>query len=192
MDFATGLTELDTILGDSNNVTFSVEEKTRALTKAWNDSYVVVPVWDDSSLTYSQGTYQYALPADVTALQDIYISVNGTSQPMPDPISNDLWELVDGNIHFNQKADLILPAGCTLYLKGRQKLATSDDLPTVNLQEYVLSLAGVNTLTLLTHKKANLFIKNDTSMGELIALRRELMADVKEARTKLAKEYESA
>lgn len=192
MDFDTALTELDIILGDSNNVTFSVEEKTRALKKAWNDSYVVTTAWDDDSLAYSQGTYQYELPDTITALMDIYISANGSSQPMPDPISNDLWELVAGNIQFNQRADYTIPDGSTLYLKGRYKLTTDDTLDTVNIQEYVLSLAGMNTLTLLTHKKANLFIKNDTTMSELIQLRRELMADVKEARTRLLKEYESA
>lgn len=193
MDITEALTELNTILGDASNTTFSVAEKTRAMTKAWNDSYVVIPIWDDSSLSYTQGVYQYALPSTLTALQDIYISPSGSSQPTPEPISNDLWELVAGNIQFTQRADYTIPNGYTLYLKGRYKLdPNSDTLDTVNLQEYVLSLAGANTLTLLAHKKANLFIKNDTTMGELIGLRRELLSDVKEARTKLQKEYESA
>jgi hypothetical protein len=192
VDFATAQTELDLILGDAANTTFSAAEKSRALTKAWNDSYVVIPVWDDSSLTYTTGVYQYALPGTVTALQDIYLSPTGSSRPFPDPISNDYWTLVAGNIQFHQKADYIIPNGYVLYLKGRYKLDPSDTLDTVNLQEYVLALAGANTLTLLAHKKANLFIKNDTTMGELIGLRRELLNDVKELRTRLAKEFESA
>jgi len=193
MDFDTALDELNTILGDATNTTFSAEEKERALTKAWNDPYVVVPVWDDSSLTYSTGNYQYALPDGLTALADIYLSLRGASQPMPEPISNDLWEVVAGNIQFSLAADYIIPNGYRLYLRGRYKLdPETDTLDTVNLQEYVLALAGMNTLTLLAHKKANLFIKNDTTMGELIGLRRELMTDVKEARTRLLKEYESA
>lgn len=163
------------------------------MTRAFNDAYVVVTIWDSTSLVYAQGTYQYPLPVTITAIQDIYLSANGSTQPMPDPISSDLWEFVAGNIQFGQRADYIIPSGYVLYLKGRYKLdPTSDTLDTVNLQEYVLSLAGFNTLTLLAHKKANLFIKNDTTMGELIGLRRELLADVKEARTRLAKEYESA
>lgn len=193
MDFTAAQAELDTILGDSNNTTFSVAEKQRALTKAFNDPYVVITIWDDSSLVYAQGTYQYPIPETLTAIQDIYISANGSTQPMPDPISNDLWETVAGNIQFGQRADYIIPNGYILYLKGRYKLdPASDTLDTANLQEYVLALAGVNTLTLLAHKKANLFIKNDTTMGELIGLRRELITDVKEARTRLLKEYESA
>lgn len=191
MDFTTAGTNLDTILGDSGDITFSNEEKKRALTKAWNDPYVVSSVWD-SSLTFTWGTYQYTIPASITTIQDIYITRTGSTQPMPDPISNDLWEIVAGKLQFSAKANNVIPNGYTLYLRGRYKLTTTDSLPTVNLQEYVLSLAGVNTLTLLAHKKANLFIKNDVSMGELIGLRRELMQDVKEARTRLLKEYESA
>lgn len=191
MDFATAQSTLDTILGDAANITFSVAEKTRALTRAWNDAWVTKRVWD-TSLTYTQGTYQYTRPATITALQDIYISPTGSSQPFPEPISNDLWEEVAGKIQFNQKADYTIPSGSVLYIKGRYKFVTTDSLTTVNMQEYVLALAGYNTLTLLAHKKANLFIKNDTTMGELVALRRELKVDIAESRNRLHKEYESA
>lgn len=188
MDFATAKTELNTLLGDSSNTTFTDTEKTRALTKAWNDSFVVTTVWD-SSLVYKQGVYQYQSP--LTTVKDIYLSPLGDSTPFPDPISNDLWELVAGNIQFTSRVDAIIPDGSTLYLKGNYKLATDDTLDAVNLQEYVLSLAGYNTLTMLSHKKANLFVKNDITMGELLALRQQLMVDIKEARARLPKEYES-
>lgn len=191
MDFATAGTELNLILGDTADTTFSPEEKTRALTKAWNDSFVVNVVWD-SSLTYTRGVYQYALPAALTTLKDIFLAPTGSTQPYPEPIDNEMWDLVNRNIQFNSHASRVIPNGYVLYLKGNYKLATTDSLSTVNMQEYVLSLAGVNTLTLLTFKKANLFLKNDTSMSELIGLRRELQADVKEARTRLLREYESA
>lgn len=190
MDFATALTTLNTILGDSSDVTFTSAEKTRALTRAWNDQYVTTIVWDDS-LTYTQGTYQYGLDS-MTTLKDIYLSTTGTSKPMPDPIEGSLWEVVAGNIQFSSKADTLIPTGYILYLKGNYKLTVSDTLDDVNMQEYVLSLAGVNTLTLLGYKKANLFVKNDLTMSELIGLRRELMVDVKEGRTRLLKEYQSA
>lgn len=191
MDFETATSDLDILLGDSANTTFTTDEKERALTKAWNDSFVVNTVWDDS-LTYTQGTYQYALPETITTIKDVYLSVVGSTDPMPEPIDNSLWELIDGNIQFNQKADNIIPTGYTLYLKGNYKLTTEDELERANLQEYVLSLAGYTTLTLLGHKKANLFLKNDTTMGELIAFRRELNQDVADLRRKLAKEWESA
>jgi hypothetical protein len=191
LSFSDGLTELDTILADSSNTTFSTAEKSRALTKAWNDPYVINIVWD-TSLTYTQGTYQKTLPATLTTLKDIYLSPTGSTQPMPEPISNDLWEVVNGIIQFNQRTDNTIPNGYTLYLKGNYKLTVNDPITPVNLQEYVMSLAGANTLTLLAHKKANLFVKNDVTMGELIGLRRELMSDVKERRARLIKEYESA
>lgn len=191
LSYADAQTTLNTILGDTNDTTFSSSEKQRALTKAWNDSHVVNVIWD-TSLTYATGTYQYALPATLTTLQDIYLSTTGSSQPFPEPIDNSLWELVNGNIQFNWKADATIPNGYTLYLKGHYKLTTSDSITPVNMQEYVLALAGVYTLTMLTHKKANLFTKNDVSMGELIALRRELNNDVTDLRRRLLREWESA
>jgi hypothetical protein len=191
MDITSALSTLDTVLGDSGDTTFTSTEKTRALTKAWNDPYVVTNVWD-TSLTYTQGTYQYTLPAALNTLQDIYISPQGSTQPFPSPINSDMWELVNGKIQFRQRADYLIPNGYTLYLKGHYKLLTTDSIADTNLQEYVLALAGFNTLTMLGHKKANLFVKNDTTMSELIGLRRELLAEVKEYRTRLPKEYESA
>jgi hypothetical protein len=191
MTFAQALTELDIVLGDSGNVTFTTDEKTRALTKAWNDPYVVNAVWD-STLSYTTGTYRYALPNTLTTIKDIYISPVGNTNPLPEPIDNGLWELVNGYIQFNQRADNIIPTTYKLYLKGNYKLITTDALTPVNMQEYVLALAGVETLKLLAHKKANLFVKNDITMAELIGLKRDLLNDVKELRTRLHKEYESA
>jgi hypothetical protein len=191
LSFENAQTELNTILGDSANVTFTTAEKTRALTRAWNDSSVVSDVWD-SSLTFTTGTYRYAQPSNVSAIQDIYVSATGASSPFPDPIDSGLWELVDGYIQFNSVADRAIPYGYTLYIKGHYKLTTDDDIEGVDLQEYVLALAGVETLKLLAYKKANLFTKNDVTMGELVTLRRELQQDVKELRTKLRRSWESA
>lgn len=191
MDFTTSLSELNTILGDSDNVTFTVAEKTRALTKAWNDSHVVGSVWDES-LTFSHNTFQYDIPENITVPRQIYLSRGENDQEFPEPISRDLWEVVDEKIQFRPKASSIIQNGQTLYIKGGYKLdPESDTLDTTNLQEYVLSLAGYNTLALLAHKKANLFLKNDTSMSELIMLRRELERDVRDLRAKIGREFES-
>jgi len=191
MDFNDTLDELNITLGDTGDVTFTSDEKTRALTKAWNDSYVTQVVWD-SSITFETGTYQYAIPTGLTTVKDIYISASNSSSDAPEPISSDLWEVVGTNIQLSPKAAFI-PNGYTMYLKGNYKLdPNSDTLDTVNLQEYVLANAGFQTLTLLGHKKINLFLKNDTTMSELIALRREFQRDVKEYRLALQKEYENA
>lgn len=191
LTFANALTELNTVIGDSSDVTFSTSEKQRALTKAWNDAYVVNEVWD-TTLTYASGTYQYTKPATVTSIQDIYLAPTGSSQPFPEPIDSDMWELVNGKIQFNGQADRIIPHGYTLYVKGHYKLTTSDSIADANMQEYVLAIAGVETLKLLTHKKANLFTKNDTTVSELIAIKRELQQDVVDLRRKLRRSWESA
>lgn len=184
-------TTLNTILGDSTDITFSSSEKQRALTKAWNDSYVCNEVFD-TSLTYATGTYQYTRPATLSSIQDIYVSVTGTSSPFPDPIDNSLWEEVNGKIQFNWKADSIIPNGYILYIKGKYKLTTSDSIADANMQEYVLALAGVYTLNMLTHKKVNLFTKNKVTVSELIAVKRELERDVIELRRRIRTTWESA
>ena len=191
LDFATAGTMLNTILGDSNDTTFSSSEKQRALTEAWNDTYVTNEVWD-TSLTYTSGTYRYAKPAGITALADIYLSVRGDSNPAPDPIDSSLWELVNGYVQFSSKADRAIPGGFTLYLKGRYKLTTADSITDANVQEYVLALAGAKTLKLLLHKKVNLFTKNDVSVGELLNTKREFERDVISWRQQLPRAWESA
>lgn len=191
LSYSDAQTTLNTILGDSSDTTFTTSEKQRALTKAWNDGYVTNEVWD-TSLTYTTGTYQYTLPATLTTLQDIYISVTGTSSPFPDPIDNSMWELVNGQIQLNWKADSIIPSGYTLYLKGRFKLTTSDSITDTNMQEYVLVLAQVDTIRLLMHKKVNLFTKNDVTVSELIGTKRELEQDVIRLRQQLRRSWESA
>lgn len=189
--YAAALTTLDTILGDSNDTTFTTSEKGRAMTKAWNDSYVTSEIWD-TSLTYTTGTYQKTLPATLTALVDIYISPTGSSSPFPDPIDNSLWELVNGKIQFTWRANNVIPHGSILYLKGRYKLTTSDVISDTNMQEYVLAIAGVETIKLLLHKKVNLFTKNDVTVSELIGTKRELEQDIVRLRQMLRRSWESA
>lgn len=191
MTFDETLDELNTTIGDTGDITFTPEDKTRALTKAWKDGYVVKTVWD-STLTFTIGTYQYAKPVSITTVKDIYISTsNNTATDPPTKIDKSLWEVVDGNIHFREAAYGLIPTGTTLYVKGNYKLTTDDTLPTSELEEYVIALAGYNTLTVLTFKKANLFLKNDTSLSELIALRRELRQEVMEYRASQVREFES-
>ena len=130
----------------------------------------------------------------MTTVTDIYLSPsNNTTSDFPESISPDLYEIVDGYIQFRNLANSIIPSGWTLYLKGNYKYDyTADTLPTDNLQEYVIALGSYNTLTLLTYAKVNLFLKNDTTLSELIALKRELKQEVLELRGKLQRSYEGA
>lgn len=190
MEFSDSLDELNITLGDSGDVTFTPEEKERALTKAWNDAFVVVTVWD-TSLIFSHSIYQYDVPEGLTTIKDIYISRSNSAVDFPDKVAGNLWEVVDGIIQFKNNATYYIPDGFTLYLKGSNKLTVDDTIDDVNLQEYVVATAGVNTLTALGFKKANLFLKNDLTMGELITLRRELKQEVLELRAKLARSFET-
>lgn len=190
MTFEETKTELNITLGDTDNVTFTPEEKIRALQKAWNDSYVVKIVWD-STLTFNSTVATYTVPTSIDTVKGIYISNSNSSSDNPDPIDAGLWSVIDGSIHFSALAGRTIPTGYTLYIKGGKKYDyATDTLPTVNLQEYVIALAGYNTLGLLGFKKANLFLKNDTSMGELITLKRDLKDDIREARAKLLREFQ--
>lgn len=191
MDFNTTLEELNIMLGDTDNVTFTQEEKIRALRKAWNDPYVVDVVYD-SSLVFSRTASDYTLPDTLTTVSSVGISASNSSADFPEQIEPSLWEVVGTTLRFKDGAMNKIPNGYTLYLKGNYKLDyAADTLETVNKQEYVIALAGYNTLMLLGYKKANLFLKNDTSMGELITLKRDLKQDISEARAKLQRSFEA-
>lgn len=189
MDLTAAKATLNIRMGDSDNFTFTAEEKEEALTEAFNDQYVVKPIWD-SSLTFSSTTYQYAKPSGVDIVKDIYIkSDNSTSEP--EKISSELWEVVGSNIHFKKGASVI-PNGYTLYIKGSTKYDAADTIAETNVKEYVLNLAQLHCLNMLGVKKALKFLKNDTSMAEIVAIKRELERKVSEYRARLPREYEVA
>lgn len=191
MDFSETLTELNIRIGDSENVTFTVEEKTSALQMAWNDNNVVNTVWD--SITFSAGTFQYAVPSTMDTVKDIYVRPGNSASAPPQKIDTTLYEVIDGNIQFRNNAARYLVDGYTYYVKGNHKIDyATDSLASTNLQEYVLALGGYNTLTLLGYKKANLFLKNDLTVPELIALKNNFAADVRRLRGKLLREWETA
>jgi hypothetical protein len=187
LTFAQTLAQVNIVLGDTANSTFTPEEKTRALTKAWNDEYVVNDVWDTTG-TYSVSNYQTAVPTALSAIKDIGVKVS--TSDFPESVDSSLYDIVGSNIQWTQNARYTLTDGTGIYVLGTKKLTVDDVLPTVALQEYVIALGAYETLTLLGYKKANLFLKNDTSMGELIALKRELERDVKQMRSRFARSFQ--
>lgn len=189
MDFQEFLDALNIQLGDTDNFTFTPEEKERALTEAFNDNYVVKIIWN-TTLTFAVGTYQYAKPSGVDVVKDIYIKADN-SQDYPEKIDSSLWEVVGDNIQFKRGA-YIIPAGYTLYIKGSTKYTIEDTINETNLQEYVLTVAQYRCLKLLGNKKVNRFLKNDTTMSELIVLKRDLEQDMLSYRRRLPREYEVA
>lgn len=193
MTYTQSYAQLNIILGDTADTTFTPEEKARALQKAWNDSYVVKPIVD-STLTYTSGTYRQNVPTTLTTVTGISLAPgNSLTSGSPGLISTDFYDIIGGVIQWKNGANSAVTSGYTLYLIGNKKIDwNTDTLDTVNLQEYVLALAGYNTLSLLGHKKANLFLKNDLSVSELIALRREFKQEAMEYRAKLQRAFEGS
>ena len=183
MQFTNFLTQLNLMLGDSNNFALSTDQKSQNLTAAFNDNWAVTVAWDNS-LTFSISQYQYAIPPTITNVTDIYLE-RDVSQ-FPEAISRELWEVVQGNIQFNNMAHWTIPDTYPLWLKGYYKIQTTDTITDVRLQQYILSLAGWFCLRNLTYTKLNSFLRNDTTIQELIASRTEMMRDITTFRQQLA------
>jgi len=184
--------QMNITLGDSDDVTFTPEEKNRALQRAWKDAYVVNKV-NDPTLTFATNTDTYTLPTALNTVTDISISPSNSTSDFRMTIPSDLYDVTNGSIVFKNNANSLLENGYTLYVKGNYKYDyTADTLAGDALQEYVIALGAYNTLTALAYKKVNLFLKNDTTLSELIALKRDLKQEVLELRAKLQRSFESA
>lgn len=192
MDYDDTYEQLNILLDDTEDVTFTPEQKNRALTKAWNDSYVIQPIYDDT-FTFTAGTYNYPIPNTMTTITDIFISPSNSTSDAPTTIGSDAYEISDGLIRFRNSGSYYTSSGYNFTVKGNYKLdPLTDTLNSVGLQEYVIALAGYNTVTALLYKKANLFLKNDVTLAELVTLRRELESEVTRLRGKLQRSFESA
>lgn len=174
---------LNRLLNDSNNFALTSDQKTQIVQQAMADNYAVTPVWDNT-ITFSISQYQYAMPSDITVVSDIYLE-RDTSQ-FPEPIGRDLWEVIAGNIQFNNIAHWTIPDTYPLWLNGFYKIKNTDTVTDVNLQNYIVSLSGWIALRDLMYTKIGSFLRNDTTIAELINTRREAMADVMEFRRQLS------
>lgn len=190
MDYQALYDEMDVRLGDSDNFTFTIEEKESALNEAIHDDHVTVPIWS-TTLTYTTGTYQYAKPTGIDVVQDIYLQTDD-SQDSPVTISADLWEVVGDNIQFKNSANNFIPSNWGLLVKGKTKGVVSDTYTDTGLQEYILNLAQYNCVKQLGTKKALKFLKNDTSLAEVVTWKRELERDVINYRRRQPVSFESA
>jgi len=191
MDYTALKTTLNLRLGDTNNFTFTTDEKSEALNEAFNDESVVSQVWD-SSLIFHVNTFQYARPATISVIQDIYIRRSNTTDIEPERINSLFWEVVGSNIQFKPPTNNTIPDGYTLYLKGKSKYTASSTITEKNVQEYVLNLAQLHCLNMLGVKKALSFLKNDTSVNEIVAVKRELERKVAQYRQRLPRSFENA
>lgn len=187
--FSDALTQLKLLTSQTTNFTFTDDELTQALQEAWNNTYVCKTVLD-TSVTFTSGTFTYSIPSTLTTVTDIYY--NPTSTDPLTKIASDLYTTVDGQIIFIDNVTRWLDDTYTLTLKGRYKLATTDSLTTDPLVNYVLSCAGYYLLKRLSYKHAFQFLKNDTTMSDIINARRDMQADMLTYKQALLREYESA
>jgi len=187
MTFASSLTQLNILLSNTTGFTFNSDETNQILTDAWNDKWAVNPVVWDESLTFSISNFTYAIPATLTTVSEIYITRSTTE--FPTLVDRKLWRVVGSNIKFFDAARGAIPDGYTLRLKGRYKVTVSDTVTDSGLQQYLIALAGFNALRYLLLKKTMQFIKNDTSVAEIVATRRELYTDVVHWRQQLQSEF---
>lgn len=187
MDYNTLYTKLNIRLDDTDNFAFTQEEKESILTEAIEDGYVVKRVWDET-LTYTTGTWQYAVPSGLTTVDTIYIKP-GTNED-PEPISIP-FDVIEGNIQFNKNSQQI-PSGYTLYIKGKYKYTVDDTITETRVQQYILNLAQLNALDQIGIKKVLKFVKNDISLSEIVALKRELERKVIAHRASIQKDFQSA
>lgn len=186
MNFSTALSNLNIDLGDTDNFTFTNEEKTRALTQAWDDPYNVSVAWDET-LTYDSSVYTYTAPATIEYFKGLYYKSDSTS--FPKQLDSDSYTIIDGIIYINADYQYSIPNGSTLCVKGAKQLTVDDDLAN-NRIEYVLKLARYNTLSMLGGKKANKFLQNDTSMAEIMAVRQTLEKEIANMRRRFTQSTE--
>jgi hypothetical protein len=186
MDYTTALSNLNIDLGDSDNFTYTIEEKQRALTQAWDDPFNVSVAWDES-LTYDSSTYTYTVPATIEYFKGLYYKSISTA--FPKPLDSDAYTVVDGTIYINADYQYAIPNGATLCIKGTKQLTVADSLAD-NRVEYVLKLARYNTLSMLGGKKANKFLQNDTSMPEIMAIRQTLEKEIANMRRRFTQSVE--
>jgi hypothetical protein len=191
MDFNQLKTELNIRLGDTDNFAFTNEDKEAALTEAINDENAVAVVRDDS-LTYNQTTYEYNLLATVTTVKDIYIKASPSTIDEPEKIASSLWEVVDGVLYFKPPASNTIPTGSTIFIVGHHKVTVADTVTQTNLQEFILNNAHLKCLKKLSTIKVLKFLKNDVSVAEIVAVKRELEREVAQYKARLPRSFEAA
>jgi hypothetical protein len=186
MIYADTYINLNIDLADTDNFTFTQEEKERALDAAWNDPYNTSLVWDETT-TYDNTVYTYAVPAGIDYIKGYFYKQ--TSSDFPVPIDSNAFERAGDTLYLNNDFRFLIPHGSTLVFKGAKQLTTADSLADDRV-EYVLKLARYNTLSLLGGKKANRFLQNDTSMADIMAMRQTLERDIASMRRRFAQATE--
>lgn len=188
MDKTAAQAELATLLSDTLSQV-SDDRLVSAVTQAWRDPWVCNQIWDDTSLIFSMNVFKYDIPVGITTIDALYIK--RSSFVFPEEIGSELWEVIDGQIIFNKNAVLRIPDGFTVQIRGRYKLTDTDSIAATNMpmQNYIVNLAAWIVLKQVGFSRVLAFLKNDTSMSELIAFRNLIEQDMLKYRSQLQLAY---
>jgi hypothetical protein len=192
MNLAALLVELNMRLGDTDNFAFTSDEKTSVITECINDDAVINPV-KDTSLTFTDTVFEYTIPATMNVVTEVAVNNSGSTNVPADAVSSDLWEVNGSTLRFKNNPSASILNGVTIELRGYYKYISSDTITQTAVQEFILTLAHYKCLRMYGVKKSFKFVKNDTSISEIVGMRRELERDVQRARARLqARGFESA
>jgi hypothetical protein len=190
MEFSDFLNALNLMLGDTNNFALSVDEKTANLEAAYNDQYAITEVWDSSSVVFSVSSYQYPVPTTMTVVWEIYLERD--SDLNPEPIATELWEQIAGQIQFTPRSQWRIPDQSQLFIKGGYKVTINDTVSDVGLQNYILAVACWNCLRNLAFTKLLSFLRNDSTIPDILNLKKDARADMQEYRNQLQTRFISS
>lgn len=159
------LARLNIWLDDADNFAFEDAVKAEGYASVVNNDPLVYKIVNDTSLTSAANTSTYTPATTYDSILQVSININGDGYPLP--IDRSGWEYIDGNLIFNYNYKGLI-GGKTLYLKAKKLLdADTDSIPD-NLQNYVLHRACANLLSTLASRKTGRFLRNDTTMAEVI------------------------
>lgn len=169
--YSTLRAQLDTDLRDTDNFTFSAAEKDEALRKAIEDDPYCFDIEIDNATLVTPNTSSYPAPFDT--ITDI--AIDGYQNGSPVFLSSSLWEQVGDSVIFDNSLTY-LPTGDTLIFYGTNSFTATVGVPRTH-RAYVINLAIAHTLDLLLEGKVNRFLRNDTSLAELMQVRTNKLKD---------------
>jgi hypothetical protein len=157
-------TRLSVLIRDPTNSTWSQIEVGEALAEAVDNDQWLLQKRRDTTLTSIAGQSIYPLPSGFVSVDEMAIDFYNDGFGLP--IDRTSWDTDDDNIYFQRRVKN-LPAGHTLIITGLYKLTSTDVIPP-RYQNYVLHLAAISLLEMLTFSKTGKFLKNDTTMAEIM------------------------
>ena len=127
-------------------------------------------------MTFSSSSYSYAIPSTLTSVEAIYIKP--ASDSFPQEIGAELWEVIGDDIVFSQDARNCIPSSTALQIRGRYKIASGDSITDEVLQKYVINLSALIVLKQLSISRVLSFLKNDTTLAEVLRLKADIEGEV--------------